>query len=660
MKNLKQFLSFVLSLAFVLQGMPVHADVQSALEANLVKNYVTNGAFESGAARWSAYKNSASPLPVTGAGGSPSTAITSSTSTPIAGKASGLITHNAANLQGEGISVGFAVDSAAKGRVLTISGLYQIVSGTYSGGTAATDSDYEVYVYDVDAGAIIQPAGYKMDGGVAGINYPINATFQTSTTSTNYRLVFHNATTTASAFQLKLDSVSVSVNSRSQGAPITDRVQFPMVISATTSAPTKGGSISQDLAYWRRIGDSMEITYSYRQSSAGTAGSGIYLFKLPSGYAIDLTKTPGATNTPRTVVGAAEGTPGAVETQTGTVSVYDATSLSIWATNSTATNQQVSSTYASLTNANTEYSFTAIVPIVGWSSAVTMSDSSDTRVVAARAYLASGGTTTSGAYTKLLFNGVTTDTHGAFSITNSNYVVPVSGVYRVVVNTSWLTNPTAGGQEQLQIFKNGVQDSQLFRNDNASVATLAGTAEINCIAGDILDIRYFFSSAGSPAFGTGTGTSYVSFSRLSGPSQIAATESVNARYSNTAGTSLPTGTTNLPFATRAYDSHIAFNGTAYICPVSGKYRFGATIGTASTTLSTSQSLQIILLLNGVQVGFVIVNGNGASAQYYFQNYTETNCNSGDSLTVQVFNGGAATSLNTTANTTVLTVSRIGN
>lgn len=62
-----------------------------------------------------------------------------------------------------------------------------------------------------------------------------------------------------------------------------------MTITGSTSNPTKG-TMTRDKIFWRRVGDSVEIRLEYRQSSAGLAGSGIYLFTIPNGFLADTNK----------------------------------------------------------------------------------------------------------------------------------------------------------------------------------------------------------------------------------------------------------------------------------------------------------------------------------------------------------------------------------
>lgn len=72
--------------------------------SDLNKEYVKNPKFESDASDYSAYADAAGSSPVDGTGGSPSVTITQTTSAPLSGVASGLITKDAANRQGEGVS----------------------------------------------------------------------------------------------------------------------------------------------------------------------------------------------------------------------------------------------------------------------------------------------------------------------------------------------------------------------------------------------------------------------------------------------------------------------------------------------------------------------------------------------------------------------------
>jgi hypothetical protein len=162
--------------------------------------------------------------------------------------------------------------------------------------------------------------------------------------------------------------VYVSENALAVGAQSVRAWQsFTMTIGAVTTPPTKGGTIHQDKAMWRRVEDSMEITYTFRQSSAGTAGSGTYLFPIPGGYSIDSDKIVVSTVDIEgtcgfgMVLGDAGGT-----AQDITVSCYDTGNLTLLGHNTSGAFINIGSASYDLAHASTRYSFRAVVPIVGW------------------------------------------------------------------------------------------------------------------------------------------------------------------------------------------------------------------------------------------------------------------------------------------------------
>jgi hypothetical protein len=158
-----------------------------------------------------------------------------------------------------------------------------------------------------------------------------------------------------------------------------------------------------------------------------------------------------------------------------------------------------------------------------------------------------------------------------------------------------------------------------------------------------------------------TAASHVTVERLSGPSAIAASESVTARYTNTAGTALTTSGTaaNIPFATKTYDSHGSFNGTIFTVPVSGKYRISSNLITQAVTLATTNEFRIVAIKNGNQVSKSFVNGNGASNAQNVMACSTIDCVAGDTLEIRARISVAA-SLSTTADDNWICIERIGN
>lgn len=145
-------------------------------------------------------------------------------------------------------------------------------------------------------------------------------------------------------------------------------VSYPLIIGAVTTSPNKATTPDVDSACWRRSGDSMEITYSYAHTNnaGAAAGSGIYLFSLPSGYTIDSSKVVISADTQQGIVGSM-----AVETvadgkASGALATYTNTALASRVANSSV-DGDVGSVLWDLADTTVKYSFSARVPILGWS-----------------------------------------------------------------------------------------------------------------------------------------------------------------------------------------------------------------------------------------------------------------------------------------------------
>jgi hypothetical protein len=283
-------------------------------------------------------------------------------------------------------------------------------------------------------------------------------------------------------------------------------------------------------------------------------------------------------------------------------------------------------------------------------------------VVAFSAYDGSGVAVTN--TTSLLPMGITeVDTHAVRS--GNTYVVPVSGFYRLAAKST--TRFSAGNttfNHALLFYKNGAVQNN-GDSGNADGANSSGVEffflSINSIvrlnAGDVIDFRYFTNYTGVAT----TYLKYCSIERLSGPSAIAASETVAARYTNTAGTALTTSGTaaNVPFATRTYDSHGSFSGTVFTVPTPGKYRISSGLITQAVTLATTNELRIVVIKNGNQAAKCFINGNGANNAQNVLVSTSIDCIAGDTLEIRARISSAA-SLSTTADDNWLCIERVGN
>lgn len=527
--------------------------------------------------------------PITCSSGSLSgLALTASSVSPLRYTSSFLLTQtNSAKVQGQGIAYNYTIANADQAKMINVSFDYNasstfVASSGQAGatGTSGIDSDLEIYMYDV-TNAVPIPISPKVITANGANNYTYKGSFQTNANSTSYRMIVYASTPNANATGWTFKFVNVQISpqiANTFGAPVTDWQPYNLVIGATTTAPTPG-TIVINSAEWRRIGDSMEITYNFQQSSAGTAGSGTYLFPLPGGYSIDTNKLTPTTTIYGTVVGSASyGDSGGTDGSVGSVKVYNSTNLAVNAiTSTTAASKHalMSSSISPLSGAATiGISFTALVPIVGWASTTVLSQDTDTRVVAASYYASTAQSispTQPANYDSKLW-----DTHGAVTVGSSwNFRAPISGFYVV---SGFVESSSTSGAGWI-IYKNGAPYKPAADPANAQYGS-GFSVQVQMNAGDTVDFRKVNSGTIAGGALGGSGTSFIDITRISGPATIATTESVYALYTVTGSVSL---STTVPWnaTVKELDTHNAVQIASasptglwrFNVPVSGTYEF---------------------------------------------------------------------------------------
>lgn len=240
-------------------------------------NYIDNGDAETDTTGWATYADLAGSVPVNGIDGSPTLTFTRTTSSPLRGTASFLITKaGGSSLQGEGASYDFTIDAADKAQMLQISADVEVASGTYDSGSSTANSDLICYIYDVSNSRLIEPAGMKIQSGVK-----LKATFQTSSDSTSYRLIFHQSLTGTSAYTLKIDNISVGPQVTASGYAGSDWVAYTPTGAWIAGSPVYTGR-------WRRVGDELEGQVNVLLAGATTAAG--FTASIPPGLVIDQLK----------------------------------------------------------------------------------------------------------------------------------------------------------------------------------------------------------------------------------------------------------------------------------------------------------------------------------------------------------------------------------
>jgi hypothetical protein len=517
-------------------------------------NYITNYGTESSTSGWNSYNDSAS-VPVDGAGGTVSgTTYTRSTSSPQRGTANLLMSKDASNRQGEGISYDFTIDNADKASVLQISCETQVSSGTFNAGSYTTDSDVTIWILDVTNSRIIQPTTYKIYSNSSTLSSKFLGTFQASPDSTSYRLIFHIGSTNASAWALKIDNIYVGPVLKTTTAAISQIIQFPSVaagtlITATTTSPTYG-TIDQNVAYYQRNGNFAKVSWNFRQSSAGSAGSGSYLFNLP--FSIDISLLAVSSSVLKSGCGTFSVTNNSGSSGFGRVYAYSATQL--WMEieyYSGGANQGKWGSGLFQFNDATSFTLDADIPVAGWGSNVELAAMDSNRPVHA---MMSGSINTANTSTNIKWATIVKDTHAAYNATDGDFTAPSSGFY--IFNGA--VNTDLGSGQGLYSFINGSTTSKITGSSSGNgYVNFSGTEYLK--AGDKLSFR---PTANIGAVGGGN---RLEISKLDSATQIGANETVAASYYKSSTVT----ESHINFDAKEYDSHNA------VTTGSGTWKFTA-------------------------------------------------------------------------------------
>lgn len=591
-------------------------------------NYITNGDFEANTTGWAGFEDAAGTSPVDGTGGSPTQlTFARGTTTPLKGNGELVITHAAADAQGEGFSYDFTIDRASRYSVLQIQFDYEITSGTYdpSDGSITDYPDLTCWVYDVTNSVLIQPTPYKLVGAVSGQNYKFRGEFQTSD-STSYRLIFHCPNATATAWTMAMDNIVVGPSNVSAGANVTDWVSFTPSVTWTTNTTNTGT--------WRRVGDSMEVII--KSAFAGQPAAGGAVITVPNGMSIDTTKLVSTNGRSQVGAGIFDDTSGSAHVCT--VTYTSATTVSVRLTDDAATGvitSTISNTSPVTIASGDECNCWFRVPISGWASSSVASQDTDQRVVAARL---SGNAASASSGNPIIFPTSDFDTHAAYNASTGRYTCPVVGFYKMHgYVTSGNTSITVSA------YKNAVLDVDLGKTDPTD-GEGSYTGLIKCNAGDIIDLR--------PNGTLDVVTGSLNIERISGPEQILASETVafkvdGSSHSGTVGTTFA-GSTTLTWGTVQYDTHNAFSAGVYTVPAAGIYNVKAS-AFISGTETLNDRVTVAVAVNGVEktAGTTRIMNTGITTTPAYVN-TSVKCVAGDLITTRCYSDVTTPVLNASA------------
>jgi len=629
-------------------------------------NYIKNPGAESATTGWATYSDAAQNIPVDGTGGTATgLTFTRSTTTPLIGSGQFSLAKDAANRQGKGVSYDFTIDRAYQATTLGISFNYNAGSLTVANGitppnndgttsTNAGNSDIEVFIYDVTNSVLI-PVSPQVITGNGSNNFIFNGTFQTSSNSTSYRLIFHIATASTSAWTFLFDGVTVGPQKLVSGTPVLNRT------NNLTWTYDNLGSTSLSDVWYERIGGTM---YACGTVKTGTTAGSTFAINLPSGYSIDSSRM--STQTTTQAVGQLwnENTTAFASSSTGPYVLFwdGSTTGKIFLCKTPSASGGFQKDNGNILSNSSNISFYFSIPILGWSSNVQMSNDTSSSVVAARCYRSSSqtGINPNNTTVKLNLNASDGDTNGSFDSANSKYVIPVSGWYQISGCTTINSTNVLAAQYQATIYKNGSlldYGASIYpgsTNPFKAFATYLG----QFTAGDYVEL-YLYGAGNNSASTLNTSggitNTYLEINRISGPSTIAVTDTVACSYWASANTSTSTSTP-VNFDSKVFDttgSVTTGSGWKFTAPISGKYLI-----TGYVNLSGTGGINGQLYKNGSTYSVLCWLPTGAAESF---SYT-INLLAGDYIDIRTTGAATITGNATQSNaaSSNIQIARIGN
>lgn len=488
--------------------------------------------------------------------------ISTISSGQLAGKYSGSLVSSGASSAGDMLlSSGFYIDKEDQAKVLTVQFNYNANSGSSNLNFSGTSSNtFAIYIYDVTNAIWIQPAGvYGMTQG-SGTGR-VSATFQTSSNGIRYQIAVLSLNASAGSFTMYVDDFAVSSSQYVYGSPVTDWQAYTPTFAGF-------GTVTTLSAFYRRVGANLEGRILF---GSGTPTAVTATVTLPSGLSTDTSKLSTSNNN---IIGYVAYGAASASTVVILASTTSANTINFGIQSGSAASLNAANGNGITAN-GTGVSLVFSVPILGWASSLQMSDSADTRVVAAKV---TGDPASATAGNPIIWPTASFDTHGAYNTTTGRYTVVVPGIYEL---TGAFTSAT-GTSVDLNLYVGAVNTTFA-----GSYYTTSGrgsfSVSYNANAGDILDIRpsgtLDVQSSGS-----------MTIKRLSGPSAIAATETIAASYYCSTNQNSSTSTP-INFDSKEFDTHGAVTVGAtwkFTAPASGLY--AVSIYNNGTTASMSLAI----------------------------------------------------------------------
>ena len=232
-------------------------------------NYITNWDAESGTTTgWVKYEDAVAAIPEDGSGGVTLDQGFIAQNVVVLRGSKSFELNVDANYQGKGVSYDFPIKDQDKNKKLKIQFDFKTdLDAAYLSG------DLRVYIYDVDNSLLITPVDTDIIRGVGIFQTSFN-----SSSSSNYRLIFHIANST-SPWKAYIDQIIIGPGMTSQGVVVDSWKNFSPILENFGENDIDG--------YYRRVGDSLEVRIGANQSGAAVAGNVRFDFNTNFGLNID-------------------------------------------------------------------------------------------------------------------------------------------------------------------------------------------------------------------------------------------------------------------------------------------------------------------------------------------------------------------------------------
>lgn len=530
-------------------------------------NYIDNFDFKTDVAGWT---------------GSTNFTITHSTTSPLRGLGSAVLSKGAVNAIGETVKTNFTIDSADLAKKVTISVDYDATDANYADG----DIRFKI----LQAPGTVSEKVIRINGedlkASKGTHF---AQFQTDASELNYALVPEVNSTKTTAYSVKIDNVKVGPQAIAYGSFVGDWKPY---------TPTLTNFTASSIAFeYRRVGDSIEVRGTATLNAAPTGNLQI---GLPSGLTVLKTTT----------------------NRSNVVQGYDLSAANFFSgfghvTDGDSYFEVVDDAITNLWNATTPITWasgdTIEVPpisfkIQGWSSNSQMSEDLGGREIVTHLTGVSGSHTTSGAYEKVVFLNKELDTASSYDSVNNRINILESGFYDIASVVGFISSDIGG--RQIALYKNGTRfllGAAVPGESDASALTPGDWKAIKLEKGDYLEIYMYQNSGGSLGYVTVSDGAYFTVAKRASPQTQFETETIAARYTSDSGQTVSTGA-NVIYEDLDFDTHNAYNNTngEFTVPVTGKYTVSA-----SAKPSTSTTLAISVAVNGTPIAQAF-NGNAST------------------------------------------------